>query len=539
MPINAELEQQCSEFIAAHTEIVAPLFTARGLASWDVATSPDETAPARWTEADLAIAAIYRSPDEYAFIKGALEHPADALKPQTRRSLEVLLRQYLTRQGDETRIAELSRRQAELRRAFGTFRPRAADGSPLDDGTIAQVLEKSTDSAERRTMWEAAHEVGAHVARDIIELVELRNEHAVSLGFANYYELGLHLQEMDPDWLTEMLNRLDAATESGFKSRKAALDTALAKQFELEPASLMPWHYQDPFFQRAPSTESVELEEIYTQLDMEEVAVRFFDGLAADVRPVLAASDLYPREAKNQHAFCTHIDRQGDVRTLCNLRPSQRWMTTLLHELGHAIYDRYIDPRLPWTLRTPSHTLTTEAIALLMGRVASEPEFFVEFGDVPPLEIASHSGALRRQLSFNMLTFTRWVLVMTSFERELYANPRRKDLNDLWWSLREKYQGVTRPTGRKKAPDWAAKIHFAIAPVYYHNYLLGELLASQLREKLLAESESRTLVDNFYAGEWLISDFFSVGNSMRWQELIRQTLGSELSPDAFLGEYLA
>ena len=37
----------------------------------------------------------------------------------------------------------------------------------------------------------------------------------------------------------------------------------------------------------------------------------------------------------------------------------------------------------------------------------------------------------------------------------------------------------SRPPGRA-APDWASKIHLAVAPVYYQSYLLGELLASQL-----------------------------------------------------------
>jgi peptidyl-dipeptidase A len=212
-------------------------------------------------------------------------------------------------------------------------------------------------------------------------------------------------------------------------------------------------------------------------------------------------------------------------------------MTTLLHELGHAIYDRYISRKLSWLLRTPSHTLSTEAIALLMGRVASEPEFLSEYAGISPLELAGHSGALRRHQSFSMLTFTRWVLVMTHFERELYANPRRADLNELWWNLREKYQGVRRPEGRRSA-DWAAKIHFAIAPVYYHNYLLGELLASQLRERLYLESQSNTLVDNLYAGEWLISNFFASGNSLSWQDHIQKTLGEPLKPDAFLRDYI-
>ncbi|MCK7529636.1 MAG: hypothetical protein MZV63_00520 [Marinilabiliales bacterium] len=37
---------------------------------------------------------------------------------------------------------------------------------------------------------------------------------------------------------------------------------------------------------------------------------------------------------------------------------------------------------------------------------------------------------------------------------------------------------LAKPEGRNM-PDWATKIHVALYPCYYHNYLLGELLASQ------------------------------------------------------------
>ena len=46
--------------------------------------------------------------------------------------------------------------------------------------------------------------------------------------------------------------------------------------------------------------------------------------------------------------------------------------TKMLHEFGHAVYDRYINPRLPYFLRTVSHTCTTEAIALMMGSLSEE-----------------------------------------------------------------------------------------------------------------------------------------------------------------------
>ena len=71
---------------------------------------------------------------------------------------------------------------------------------------------------------------------------------------------------------------------------------------------------------------------------------------------------------------------------------------------------------------------------------------------------------------------------MTHFERGLYADPDA-DHDARWWDLVERFQLVRRPDDRH-APDWAATIHLASAPVYYHNYQLGEMVASQLTATL-------------------------------------------------------
>ncbi len=57
------------------------------------------------------------------------------------------------------------------------------------------------------------------------------------------------------------------------------------------------------------------------------------------------------------------------------------------------------------------------------------------------------------------------------------------------------------------APDWAAKIHMTGAPVYYHNYLLGELIASQLaaaiRGAVFLDSAARGFVECDELGAFL------------------------------------
>ena len=82
-----------------------------------------------------------------------------------------------------------------------------------------------------------------------------------------------------------------------------------------------------------------------------------------------------------------HVDRKGDVRILANIKPNDKWMATMLHECGHAVYDKYLDVNLPYILREPAHILSTEAIALLMGRLETDPDWLIMYAGAPiPLE---------------------------------------------------------------------------------------------------------------------------------------------------------
>ena len=135
-------------------------------------------------------------------------------------------------------------------------------------------------------------------------------------------------------------------------------------------------------------------------------------------------------------------------------------------------------------------------------------------------------------MSQRLLVFARWVLVMTHFERGLYADPDA-DHDTRWWDLVEKFQLLTRPDGRV-APDWAAKLHVALAPVYYQNYLLGELVASHLQAMLTARYGG--IVGRAEVGEFLQREIFAPGWSVRWDQLITNATGTALSVDAFAAE---
>jgi peptidyl-dipeptidase A len=249
-----------------------------------------------------------------------------------------------------------------------------------------------------------------------------------------------------------------------------------------------------------------------------------------EVRDILERSDLYARSGKNQHAFCLDLDREGDIRTLNNLEPNHRWSQTLLHELGHAVYDKHIDPSLPWLLRRPPHTLSTEAIALMMGALTFDREWLIQVAEAPAAEAERLSRAARQRERAERLIFTRWCLVMTHFERALYEDPERP-LDHLWWDLVERFQELRRPDGRE-APDWAAKYHVALAPVYYQNYELGHLVTAQLQERL--RQAVGGLTGRPKAGEWLRERFFRPGARQDWSHHVAAAAGEPLNPQYFV-----
>jgi peptidyl-dipeptidase A len=133
-------------------------------------------------------------------------------------------------------------------------------------------------------------------------------------------------------------------------------------------------------------------------------------------------------------------------------------------------------------------------------------------------------------------------MVMYNFEKALYAEPDQ-DLNRLWWDMVKKYQMVNRPSNRDE-PDWAAKIHFTIAPCYYHNYMLGELFASQLHNAMihnvLKQDSDKGVgyVGQEEAGNFLRENILRAGKVYPWNEMIRKATGERLTAKYFVAQFV-
>jgi len=533
-------EQKLALFIEKHVEKVKPLQKEESLAYWNAATTGSPEEYERYSRLQIEIKKIYSDRDDFRFLD-EIRKSGRIKDPLLSRQLDLLYNSYLENQIDTTLMKELVRGATSIEEKFNTFRAEI-DGKKVTNNEILSVLKEETDSEKRRKAWEASKQIGRVVSGDLIELVRKRNEAARSLGFSDYFEMQLTLAEQSEEELVELFDELDSLTTDSFAAIKARIDSSLALRYGISPEEMMPWHYHDPFFQEVPSYLDIDLDSFFKGKDILEIAVEFYEGIGLEVEDILNRSDLYEREGKDQHAFCTDIDREGDVRILLNLKDNANWMETTLHELGHAVYDKYIDRSLPYLLRQRAHIFTTEGIAMLMGRQVKNPDWLGAMAGMTDEEKEQIGDDVRELLAAFELIFSRWCQVMFRFERELYRNPDQ-DLNSLWWNLVEKYQNLKKPEGRDE-PDWAAKIHVATVPVYYHNYMLGELFASQIQSYLarelmgLPEGTEISFAGNPEVGRYLIEKVFRPGARYRWEEFVEFATGEPLSAKHFAAQFV-
>jgi peptidyl-dipeptidase A len=525
-------EKIITKFLEEQTEKIKPLLKKTAYAYWDATTTGKAEKYKEYEDYQKETSKLFNNKKDFEKVKEFIK--LDIKNPLIKRQLEVLYHSYLGNQGDINLINEILEKSTAIEQKFNLFRAKI-EGKELTDNQVKDILKKEIDSEKLREAWEASKMQGELVAKDLIELIKLRNTLARSLGFRNYYEFSLEINYQTEKDVAELFKRLDELTKGSFKKIKSEIDNFLSKRYNTN--ELKPWHYQDLFFQESPEVYKMDLDKFYKENILLK-AEKFYSNMDFDVSIIIKKSDLYERKGKYQHAYCINLNREGDIRTLMNIKNDEKWMETVLHELGHAVYDKYVDKNLPFLIRENSHILTTEAIAQLFGRNSKKISFIKEFCKISKQEAEEISKELEKSLQIRELIFSRWSQVMVNFERNLYENPEQ-DLNALWWELVKKYQLID--FSRNKA-DWASKIHLVSCPVYYQNYLIGELFASQIvnfasNNILHAKIEKADYFGNKKIGEYLKEKIFFPGASYKWDDLIKYSTGEKLNPKYWAEEF--
>jgi len=515
-------------FIEKHTARIEPLEIEGRIAWWNLATAGDPSYASELEDKNLALRAIYHDTEDYNY----LQTQAPISDPELVRQQTILLNRYKQNRFDPDLTKHIVKLESEVENIYTNFRP-TLGAKKLSNNDIKDILTKADDTALRKNAWEASKTIGTEVEAKVFELIKLRNQSAREAGFSNFYSMELELQDISEHTLFEDLIKLEQATDPLWNTYKDKLDATLCARFQIQKDALRPWHYEDPFFQEAPRQET-NLDSVYKGKNSVEISRLFFRNVGLPVEDILERSDLFERANKHQHAFCLSIDHKQDVRILCNLRDNEYWMNTQLHELGHAVYEKNIEPALPYLLRQPAHISTNESVAMLFGRFSKDYHFLQHYCGLSDEQAEALATKAKQQAQANLLVFARWCLVMIHFERAMYQTPGA-DFNLLWWKLVNRFQGLKAPEERH-APDWASKLHLACAPVYYQNYLIGEMTASQLLKTLREHTPKGCLCCSPATGTFLKEKLFSLGKLYKWNESLEVATGEKLNPKYFVAD---
>jgi peptidyl-dipeptidase A len=519
----------------SYVEKYRPLWLEAQSAWWEANLTGKDEVFARKIELDQAIAALHADADVFRELAELREKNA-VTDPMLRRELEVMYRAFLAGQADPEVQKRIIALQNKVEQTFNTHRSNA-QGRQLSENDVRAILRTTADSSAAMEAWLAYHEVGKKVAEQVREVARLRNEQARQLGFANFFEFQLAQQELPLDQFWKIFDGLEALTAAPFAELKDRIDAQRAKHFNIAHEQLRPWHFGDLFFQEAPPGEEADLDALFADADLVELTRRYYESMGMPIDDILARSDLYEKPGKSPHAFCNDKDRAGDIRELGNLKANAYWADTMLHEIGHAVYDKYIDKDVPFLLHTAAHSLTTEGMAQMFGAMIKNPHWLRHVRGLDESAMSKLAPALRDSLRTEKLIFARWTQVMVRFEQGMYENPEQ-DLAALWWKLKQRYQLIP-PPDDVSLPGYAAKVHILTSPVYYHSYMLGDLFAAQVHayaaQKVLGIDDP--LRTSFYnepkAGAYFKEKIFGPGNLYSWNELTKRATGAELSADAF------
>lgn len=531
-------EIELNSFIKKHVKQVSRLYTETCETYYKACITGDTNLYKKYSELSIKITKIYSNKDDFAKLK-AIKN-LNAIKDSLlARQLDVLYRFYAKNQTDPKKLEEIVKISTVLEAKYAGYRANL-NGKNISDNDVEKILFTSNSSKEVQAAWEAHKKIGNFVYVEIIKLVNLRNEIAQELGYKNYHEMSLKLDEQDPEEISKLFDELDNHVRTDFTSLKDEIDIYLSTKFKIKKQELRPWHYQGRYFQEAPKIYTTNLDKYYEKQNSVELCRKYFEGIGIEAGDIIDSSDLYEKPGKYQHAFCMDMNKQGKTLILCNMKNNKQWTGTLLHELGHADYCKYMDfEKTPYLLRDAAHSFTTEAVAMFFGRLSSNPQWMQDVALISESEKIKISSDCKKIIRLEQLIFSRWVQVVYRFEKEMYNNPNQ-DLNKLWWDLVENYQMVKRPENRNQ-PDWATKIHIALYPCYYHNYMLGELLASQfnhyLIKNILNDDNKNGFINNKDIGKFFIDKVFKTANIYNWNVMIEKATGEKLNPQYYAEQF--
>jgi len=481
---------------------------------------------------------------------------ADML-PQSRRAL-MLLKQGLEAPApdDPAKRAELTTIGTRMTSMYGAGK--WCPGGPetcrnLDQ--LTETLEKSRDWDEQLEAWTGWHTISRPMREDYRRYVELANEGARELGYADLSEMWRSGYDMSPVEFAAETERLWSQVKPLYNALHCYARGRLQRKYGKErvpdgrpmPAHLFgnmwaqQWNEIYDLLEPFPGASDLDVtaglkKQGYDALRMTRSAEDFYTSLGFPELPQTFWERSMLTRPRDREVVCHpsawNMDTHGDVRVKECLQPTGDDLYTTYHELGHVYYYlSYLDQ--PYLFQAGAHDGFQEAIGDTVNLSMTE-HYFARVGLLPKGAKRSREALINGQMKVaaDKIAFLPFGKLVDQWRWGVFSGtiPPEK-YNEAWWELRRKYQGIEPSVPRSETDfDPGAKYHIP-ANTPYTRYFLSFVLQFQFHKALCDAAGHQgplhecSIYGNAKAGK-RFRDMLALGASQPWQDALEKLAGS-------------
>jgi peptidyl-dipeptidase A len=490
----------------------------------------------------------------------------------TARSIEMLKRQTSAPAPDDAaKRAELAAIMARMEAKYGEGKYCTTKGGKEECRNIDQLsdtIAHSRNYAELTEAWTGWHSVGAQIRGDYARFVELANEGAKELGYADLGAMWRSRYDMPAEDFPKEADRLWGQVKPLYDDLHCYARTQLAKKYGEDkvpagkpiPAQLFgnlwaqQWNniYDDilkpyPAVSQASVTSEL-VKQKYDAVRMARQAESFYTSLGMPQLPeTFWKRSMLTRPRDREvvcHASAWHMDNKEDVRIKQCIVPTEEELGTIYHEMGHVYYDlAYKDQ--PFLFHDGAHDGFHEAIGDTV-LLSVTPGYLAKVG-LGRAARASNEAVINEQMKMaaDKIAFLPFGLLIDQWRWKVFSGEvAPADYNKAWWQLRGKYQGVAAPVARSEADfDPGAKYHIP-GNTPYARYFLSFIVQFQFHRALCEAAgfkgplhECSVFGSKEAGGKF--QAMLAAGASRPWPETLEKLTGTRQMDASAILEYFA
>ena len=470
---------------------------------------------------------------------------------------------------DDELAGELSLIMTELEAMYGTGKHCFTENDCYDLEGFENIIDNSRDPDELLRAWSGWREIGKPMKTKYLRMVDIGNQGSKDLGFSGLSELWFSKYDMPTEDFAVMVDEVYEDIKPLYEALQCHVKAELNDIYgddvvaldEPIPAHLLgnmwgqSWSNIYDLVYQGEEGNSIDLTQIISdknlsEIEMVEIAEDFFLSLGFKPLPdTFWERSLFIKPQDRNvvcHASAWDIDSQNkDLRIKMCIQKNEEDFITIHHELGHIFYYQAY-AGLPEVFQSGANDGFHEAVGDLLS-LSITPNYLEQIDFITAEQsndAKTNAIALLMKQALDGVVAVPWTLMldkwrMAVFNGELTDN----ELNDYWWELREKYQGIGAPIDRPSdAFDPGAKYHIP-GNTPYTRYYLARILQYQFHESLCESISFEgalhecTIYGNELAGEKLRS-MLSLGQSKPWQDALEAIINErELSGRSMLNYY--